>query len=241
MVGALTHPSRVFHVVTPRLHFLWDAIEPAGVIGLASAWGFGVPMVVLVSSVLNSSNVYITSPFQNFAVFPFLLFGTVSVLVWLAVRLRSQWTIPAVVAAVLLLVAVVTGVNSARAIVQTAVDSGPTASQAAVLRSVLQQTPGDAEVAVSLRVVGRFSSRQLVYVIEPSTQAIPVSSRDLVVVLAVTSGIDATPSDRAGAVLGSLTHAGLPVRVLAHSDGIYAVRVSVPQGIPQIDLPGAVP
>jgi len=83
--------------VTPRLHFLWDVIEPAGVIGLASAWGFGVPVVVLVSSVLNSSNVYIKSPFQNFAVFPFLLFGTVSVLGWLAVRLRSQWTIPAVV------------------------------------------------------------------------------------------------------------------------------------------------
>jgi hypothetical protein len=234
VVGALTHPGRAFHVVGPRLHALWDVIEPAGVIGLASAWGFGVPAVVLVSSVLNSSPVYIEVPFQNFAVFPFLLFGTVSVLVWVADRLSGRWAVPVVVGVLFALIALVTGVNSSHTIVRTAVHDGATASQAAVLRAVLQRTPGDAEVASSLRVVGRFSSRQFVYLIGPSTAAIPVNARELVVVVAVTSGIDATQPDQAASIVSTFTRRRYPTQVLANSDGIYAFKVTVPTGVSTI-------
>ena len=146
-IGALTHPGRWIHELRIRLHDLWDLVEPAGVIGLASAWGFGVPIVVLVSTGLNPSPVFIGSPFQNFALFPFLLFGTVTVLVWLAARLHGHWVLPAVVGTVLFAAALVTGLHTSSTIVRTAIDTGPTAGQAAELRSVLQRTPGDAEGA----------------------------------------------------------------------------------------------
>jgi hypothetical protein len=233
--GALTHPGRVLHIVRFRLRAIWDAVEPAGVIGLASPWGFGVPVVVLVSSALNSSTNYIGSPFQNFALLPFLLFGTVSVLVWLSARLRDRWVVPVVVGAVLVLVALITGANASGAMVRTAVDTGPTASQAAVLRSVLPRIPEDAEVASSLRVIGRFSSRPLVYLILPSADALPANSRDVVVVLAVTSGIDATPPGQAASSITAL-RARYHAETLVDADGITVLRVTVPNGVSTIDL-----
>jgi hypothetical protein len=240
VTGALTHPGRVVHVVRFRLHPIWDAIEPAGVIGLASAWGFGVPIVVLVTSALNSSTNYIGSPFQNFALSPFLLFGTASVLVWLSVWLRDRWVVPVALGTVLLAMVVVTGVNASSAIVRGAVEDGPTASQAAVLRSVLDRIPADAEVAASVRVVGRFSSRRMVRLILPSTQALPVDRRDVVLVIARTSGIDATTPAQAAAIIASIDDRFRP-EVLADTDGIYAVRLTVPKGMTQFGLGGAVP
>ena len=78
-------------------------VEPVGIIGLASAWGFGVPAVVLLTSALNSNTIYISQAFQNFAVFPFVLLGTVMVLVWFAQRFRFGW-VPTIVIAIALTV-----------------------------------------------------------------------------------------------------------------------------------------
>jgi hypothetical protein len=227
----------VLHVFHLRLHALWRAIQPAGAVGLLSAWGFGVPVVVLVSSALNSSSTYIGSPFQNFAVFPFLLFGTVTIVVWLVLRLRERWTLPALAGAIVIAIALMTGVGSSTAIVRGAMSTGATAGQAAVLRSVLQQTPEDAEVVSSVRVVGRFGGRKWVFVLLPSTTAVPINTRDLVVVVAVTSGIEATSTERA-AVIDSIFRKHFHAQVLADSHGIHAFRLLVPRRLSQIDLTG---
>ena len=89
LAGMFSHPSRVVTVVHERLHYLWVLIKPVGVVGLVSAWGFGIPVVVMLTNVLNSQYGFIFEAFQNFAVFFFLLFGTVTVLVWLAQR--AHW------------------------------------------------------------------------------------------------------------------------------------------------------
>jgi hypothetical protein len=237
VIGVLTHPGRVLHELRIRLHDIWVVVEPAGGIGIASAWGCGVPMVVLVTSALNSSPNYIGSPFQNFALFPFMLFGTVTVLVWLAARLHGRWVLPAILGTVLFLLALVSGITTSTTIVRTAIDTGASAAQAAELRTVLQRTPGDAEVAASLRVVGRFSGRQFAYLLVPSTEAIPVNSPDVVVVVALTSGIDsATPAEVAATT--AALRGRFDVKVLSSSNGVYAFRLSVPKGVSQIDLTG---
>ena len=74
--GILAHPSRVVHQLDSRLGAIWVLIKPVGIVGLASAWGFGIPAVILVTDALNSRADFINAAFQNFAVFPFVLVGT---------------------------------------------------------------------------------------------------------------------------------------------------------------------
>ena len=68
-----------------------------GVVGLANAWGFGVPVTVMTVDALNSRPDFLTDSYQNFAVFPFVLLGTVMVLVWLAQWLSWGWIVSAAV------------------------------------------------------------------------------------------------------------------------------------------------
>ena len=71
-------------------------------IGLASAWGFGVPVTVLTVDALNSRPDFLRDSYQNFAVFPFVLLGTVMVLVWVAGRVSWGRIVSVVVGAAVL-------------------------------------------------------------------------------------------------------------------------------------------
>ena len=51
----VAHPSRVIDQIHARLANMYVLIKQVGVIGLASAWGFGVPVVVMVTNALNSN------------------------------------------------------------------------------------------------------------------------------------------------------------------------------------------
>ena len=42
--GIVTHPQRVFTQLHLRMHYIWTLIRPVGIVGLASAWGFGAPV-----------------------------------------------------------------------------------------------------------------------------------------------------------------------------------------------------
>ena len=79
MSGLLIHPSRVINQLHERLASIYILLKQVGVVGLASAWGFGVPVVVMLTNAL-SANTLINQAFQNAAVYPFVLLGTVMVL-----------------------------------------------------------------------------------------------------------------------------------------------------------------
>ena len=86
--GVLRHPSRALDKLFDRYPYYWAHLRPVGVVGLASSWGVGVPVVVMGVDALVAQPNFSSSAFQNFAVLPFVLLGTVMSLVWLGMRYR---------------------------------------------------------------------------------------------------------------------------------------------------------
>lgn len=239
VAGILAHPSRPLHLVTGRLHFLWVLLKPAGVIGLASAWGFGVPAVVLLVNVLNVQEGFIFQAFQNFVVFPFVLLGTVMVLVWLAEHLRWGRVVAIVVGLAVTAQAVVYGLGTSPGNVRWAVDR-VSAATGAQLNKALARTPADAEVIATIGIMGRFSGRPAAYWFSPGG-SYPVSSRPVVFVFdpANENTIpNANPADdRAGAeYVRTVLHA----RPLVERDGVAAFVWSPPPGTSRLTFPAPV-
>ena len=171
--GALTHPSRVIDMLHVRFHYIYTLIKPVGVIGLASAWGFGVPFVVLVTNALNSQYEFIFQAFQNTAVLPFILLGSVMVLVWLAQRFRYGWIPTLVVALAVIVQAGIYGYNTSPGDINWAIGRIG-AAPAVQLNKALSLTPANAEVIATIGIMGRFAGRPSIYYYTPKGQ-IPVN------------------------------------------------------------------
>ena len=235
LAGVLTHPSRALHVLHDRLHYFYTLIKPVGVIGGVAAWGFGVPFIALLVDGLNGSYEFILQAFQNFAVFPFLLLGTVVVLVWFATRFRFGW-IPAVLVALALMVqasdyAVTNSPNQIRWTV-----SQISAAQGAQIRKALALTPPRAEVIVTIGIMGRFSARPWVFWFLPNSP-IPVHSDmvEFVFLPAIDHFIiQNTPLDDRAAAEYATTH--LHARTLIDKDGVVALEWHPPRGTKKVTL-----
>jgi hypothetical protein len=238
LVGMLSHPSRVIDQLHARLHYLWLLVKPVGIVGLASAWGFGVPVTVLVVDALNSQVGFIFQAFQNFAVFPFVLLGTVMVLVWTAQRVRWGWAPAVVVAVVVTATALTYGVATSPGNLRYGIAMvGP--DQAAQLRRALDLTPPSAQVVVTIGVMGRFSGRQPVYFYDPGRRY-PIAARPVTFVFDAPNEntvpfAKAADDQAADSYVRNVLHA----RVLVDAAGVTAYLWSPPPGERSIVLPGA--
>ena len=87
-VGIAHHPTGALDVLRARRDEIVKFIASSGSIGLVSALGFGMTVVVLVPNALNQSAVFIgaAAAFQNLAAVVFLIVGGVTLLTWLARR-----------------------------------------------------------------------------------------------------------------------------------------------------------
>jgi uncharacterized membrane protein len=233
--GAITHPSRVIHQLNVRLNGIYVLLKPVGVIGLASAWGLGVPLVVLLTNAMNSDYEFIYQAFQNFAVFPFVLFGTVSVLVWIVQRFRFGW-LPAVAIAVAVTVQALTyGATTSPNDVRFAL-SRVSAAQGAQLRGALAATPSDAEVVATIGIMGRFSERPYVYWFGPNSP-IPIRTHTVVFVFdpAIENEIP-NVSAQDDIAAATFVRDNLHAKPIA---GITAFRWKAPARTRSITIPGA--
>lgn len=233
--GMVAHPSRVIHQIHARLPNMYVLIKQVGVIGLASAWGFGVPVVVMVTNVLNSNSALINQAFQNSAVFPFVLLGTVMVLVWLAQRFRYGW-IPAVVIAVAVSIqALAYGIPLAPANVRWGVSQiGP--GPAGQLRKALALTPPQAETITTITIMGRFCGRTYCYWYYPDG-TLPVHSHEVVFVFDPANESTIPPSSAAADVGASaFVRDDLHARVLVDVDGITAYEWLPPAGTTHVTV-----
>ncbi len=198
MVGIVTHPGRPYHILRDRVALIGGYLLPGGVIGAVTPWGFGVPALVLLSSALQSTALFINEPYQQFAVFPFILFGTVSLLTQLAseggpILVSLEWwsrhRLTRRLAAAIIAVGVVggalyyAGVKLPKSLKDNAVNGFVPADEASSLRSVLSQTPSGTEVIASVPISGRFSGRKYAYVYLSPTQSIPIRARTIELVM----------------------------------------------------------
>ncbi len=233
VAGVATHPWRVVDHLADRLGDAYTLLKPVGVVGLASAWGFGVPVTVLTVDALNSRPDFLRDSYQNFAVFPFVLLGTVMVLVWVAGRVSWGWVASAVVGAAVLGQALAWGYSASPGSVRFTL-SQVAPSTGAALRTALARTPPEAETIVSLSVMGRFCGRQWCYFFSPDG-ARPVHSRDVVFVFATANEPSTTPAGVLAAV--AYVRDDLHARVLVDADTVVALEWTPPPGTTEVTVP----
>jgi hypothetical protein len=194
-------------------------------------------LVVLVPNVLDSSGHFIryAASFQSWPALPFILVGSVMVLVRLlegstltrrvAVDIGVAW-------AVLLLTFATLGLPSVpRA--WLAVDP-PAASVLARVDTVI---PAGAEVIASQGVMGRFALRDSAYPLQYADQRFPVDRRLVVFVLAPKQGIDDALPHQGEVAAVSFVRNRLHARVLAQRSGVDAFAWAVPAGTRRVTLP----
>ena len=259
--GALAaHPAADLHVLRTHTGAMWRVVATGGALGLLTPWGLLQAVAVLVPVALNVNGSFWLLPvgaFQTVTAVPFILVGTVMVLVWVGTGRPAWWALrkgghasaalapwrgPAAWAlgAGALVLALSQSLPLWGQLVSgwdtPSILSSVSGSAAAQLRAVQSELPADAELVVSGGVVGRFTDRQAVYPIEPAPQnPIPVTSRTVVFVLTNQGeeGVSAA-GERADTAFVATQ---LGATVLLHKDGVTAYVWHPPKGTPPLVLP----
>jgi uncharacterized membrane protein len=242
--GAITHPRLTLRTLGHRWHALGRPLAMGGFLGLLTPIGLIVALGVLIPAGLTSSDVYSSSAgaFQTLPVVPFLLIGTVAVLVAWAHRARrgTRWHRDRfLVAGVAALVAVVALVQDGRLVAgirSTWWKVTPGAS--AALGKVLAETPPTTEVISSNGVVGRFSQRRFVYSLAFAPQTFPVETGRVVFVITPRQGNEAMLPVFSLNDLAYIKGA-FHTRTLVDSDGVVALAWTPPPGTTSFTLTGA--
>jgi Predicted membrane protein (DUF2079) len=252
--GALSHPARLTDMFREKARMMWRYLPPGGVIGIVTPWGFGVPAIILLSSALQSNTLFIGEPFQQFAVMPFVMIGTVFFLTalmssdvhlfhrspaWadLWARYRSgRWA----VVGILLFALLLGGIRYAHEYLPDSFTDNATAniitsSQAAALSTALGRTPSGAEVVSSNDISGRFSGRKYAYIYFNDTTPIPLHAGDVELVMDTVNDPYVTPAQKAAAAqfLESKFHA----HTVMHRDGVWALTWRESTNRPAVTLP----
>jgi uncharacterized membrane protein len=235
--GLLHHPGAAAHVAGSHWVVVLAYLVVLGVIGVASPWGFGLAVVVLVPNLLNGSGLFLgySTSFQSWPAMPFLFVGSVMILVRLAgggdQARRAAAVIGAVWATVLVIVAGLALPTVARAWLYV---SPPAAGELAHVRNLI---PADAEVIASAPVVGGFSQRNSVYALQRAGQSFPVTSAVVVFVLGPPVSSD-TPTWRATlATTVRFVGHGLGAPVLGAGAGVHVFIWAPPDGTTRVTLP----
>lgn len=203
--GMVAHPSRPYHQVASQWSPIWRIVRPTGVLGVLSPWTWAPVLIVLVENILNSATAFHDPNFQNSPVYLFGTAGTGLLLVLVAGR--RAWRQVACLAA--LVVAVVPSlVYDAGAQHYTTFSSNPEAGRE--LQQVRERTPADAEVVVSLGVMGRFAGRASVHTFMGQGE-VPVDKPVVVFVFAPRVGNPVTPQGVYDATRTRLLQSGATV------------------------------
>lgn len=242
----LVHPGHALHVLSGRLPAIGRVIASAGLLGVATPWGLVVSIGTLVPASLNVNRAFLSPviAFQTLTVIPFVLVGTVMVLLYLGGGRAGA--------------AAATGVGRWRVVTALAVAGGVVALSlvqnlplygtlrtdwwrvdapaAATLRSALPEVPARAEVIASQGVIGRFADRTSVYPLLASPQQFVIDARQVVFVVAPAQGIESIPAQLSDADIASLV-GRLHATVVERGNGVTVLSWLPPPGVRAIVLP----
>jgi hypothetical protein len=236
-IGVLVHPGAALHVASTHLGVLLVFLLAMGVIGVLSPWGLGMALVVFVPNILDASSAVIRfqASFQSWPAMPFVLVGSVMVLVrWMARGGRARWWAARAAAAwAASLAAVACVLLPVMPGYWLAVDP----AAATELGHVEGVIPANAEVIASAGIMGRFAQRSSAYAFESGRQDIPVTRRLVVFVLSAKEGLyDEFPHD-ASQTATRYVQSRLGARLLDGRADISAYAWSPPPGTTHVTLP----
>jgi hypothetical protein len=246
VTGIVIHPGIAARTVSHRWSDIYQFVSGAGTIGLFSAFGGLVAVVVLAPSALNSSPAFISAigGSQNIMAVLAVAVGIAMVATWLARQGEGRsrrWRVGLTALALALTLA---------AVIQTAVVSThqtPLSGQtfervdpaaAAELASVSALVPGQDEAIVSQGVSGRFGQRHSFYPYFGAFadgQTVPVFGHTVYVVLVPKQGLEAAPVASTDAAIDLMRRLG--AHQIAARAGVYAFAWHVPEGRRSITFP----
>jgi uncharacterized membrane protein len=258
----LLHPFHVLHALVDRIGGMGRVVASAGLVGVATPWGFFVALGTLAPTALNANKAFLspTIAFQTLAVVPFVFVGSVMLLLRIArpvpaaaptahepatpeptlrpptATTTRRWRVvlAAVLATVLVTVALVQSAPLYRTIRADwwRVD----AKSAAALATAADRVPPDAEAVVSQGVIGRFAGRTELYPLLAARQRFPVRARQVDFVIVPSAGIESIPAASAQAVRASLVEHE-KASVVFDENGVTVLSWRPPPGVTSIVLP----
>lgn len=234
--GVVSDPVTPAQTLGERWSAIIHYVAAGGGIGIFSPWGIGVPLVAILIAGLQQSSIFINQPFQNFAVTPFVTFGTAWVALWLARTSRPQVT--RVFAGAVLAFAVVTAAMNAWVLfpdtfTKNGIGGLVPATQAQALQTALQQIPPDAQVIASTPVIGRFAEHEFVYPLRRGVTGganeIPIRAGRVAVVIDRVHALQLLSTTEQDSLLAQLSASG-SYELLVDRDGVIAVLWTPPPG-----------
>ena len=237
VVGALGHPGAALHVAGSHWSVVLIVLLIGGVAGVASPWGFGMALVVLGPNMLDGSGIFIrfSTAFQSWPAMPFILVGSVMVLLRILQRgetgrrivvvLMTLWMVVLGEIALVALPGIPRGWLS--------VDT----STAAALARIEPTIPAGAEVVSTGAVIGRFGERDAVYGFLTPGETIAVTRREVVFIFTPNEILDGNLSSRAAMAAEAFVRDRLDARVLGSAPGVDVLAWSSPRGTTQVTLP----
>ncbi len=243
----VVHPWHAARVLVDRRAGIGRVLGSAGLVGVASPWGFVVAVGSLAPAALNANLLFLspTIAFQTLAVIPFMFVGSVLVLVRIATgpddgtepRRPTRWSATIALGMSAIVVALALSQNLPLFGTIRTDWWNVDAPTAAVLRQALPAVPADAEVIASQGVIGRFAGRRMVYPFLAAPQSFPVRSATVVFVIAPSEGIESVPPLAARQTIDGLVQRPR-VTVLARGSGATVLEWKPPAGTVSVTLPG---
>lgn len=245
VLGALKHPGLAASQLWLGRWNILGTISPAGLIGLASPMGIGVPSVILLSNNLitaSSGFKWIFSApsyFQSLPASPFISIGTVWLLVGALNLLRRYQRL-------LLAFVVLLGFNTiiwaALWIPRIPAGYGLISTGASrALSFALKVSPSKAEVVADQSFIGRFSARAAAFVwFRPNPHQVAVLSRSLVFAISPYDGVvsSSVPQElNRLRILSELPNSRLEV----HHSGVWVFSWHAPKRLKELRFPAPGP
>lgn len=237
--GVVSHPTAVARMIGHRLPWILALVAPAGFVGIFSSWGFGMALVTLLPSVLDTNLSYLSEPFQSWPMLPFVLVGSVLLLSRILARRRPETQRIRVGLALTLAGLVVVCASRTSSVIRDNLPIGTRTS--AVLADLLRRVDPHAQVVASNGVVGRFGERNWVYPFPFEHHAsggsewrFPVKSSEVIFLFSY-QGMDRIPSRDTSAGISFVEHR-LGARPLSSSAGVHALVWTPPAGLGAISI-----
>jgi hypothetical protein len=235
VAGALAHPSAAGHMVATHLGVSFGLLVSVGLIGVVSPWGIGMAVVVLAPNVLDATGLFIRyeGAFQTWPAMPFVLVGSVMVVIHLLERGASGRRAAAALAAAWTTMAAVLAVGVIPRLPDEWLAVDPAA--AAMLTGAQARVAPGAEVVASQGIVGRFGDRASVYAFRWRGQAFPVHARTVVFALSATQG----RADRFAGAEAAVAYVEDALRTtsIGSSDGVEVFVWKPPAAVRNVTLP----
>jgi hypothetical protein len=225
----LLHPYRYLAALGSHWLSMIGLLWPSGGIGVFCAWGFGVPLVVVIENCLVSGVVLTDNTFQSIVLYLFVALGTVMVITQLG---RWRRMVAAVLGMVVFASALGWAIVWFPRIPHTWLRVSPSA--AATLRAAVNEIPPSDQVVIEQGTVGAFAERSNLTLLTGSSSS--VNSHHVWFIIAPQQGIQVAPINESLSYLRQLVDV-LHAKLVLHSGGVWVFEWTRTPGVQIVTFP----